>query len=590
MIGEVVVDRGAERYRVAQHELARLERGDGLPVEEQDGVAEHGGNSRTDREHADEVQRVGCRHLADLRVRARHARAAQLVERFAQAELLADEPVHEPPTANLPARLEAAECDEQIAPRRQARFALQEIAKHDAVAREQLPRARFDIACRRRDRGEQRPPPGTGGQRPQGMRWTLAVAIARAPDRFLPLAHRRHTRRGRIAIERALHFTALAIHEHAQAREPVRGREAGSDELPQRVFELLRAGIERLDEVAQERRAARSEMVAHARGERGQHRRFHLRDRRTCPQPPHIAAQHQRERCRPRRRIARRACRRRHRIADERDDPERHQAVLADERRGRRDRGLELRGATCTRVNQRGFERRRRGFELRRLFGERRGHRRIERAAHHPLGVHRSTFAARSERAPQRRGIEVRVRRGRARRAPGLVAGSDRFAQRRRKLLERRHRARDLIDRGHDLRLLLGRELRLGLGLALPRREPAPHDLPAQAQLIEPLRIVAVQPRRQDLALPRTGRSLEALQLLEHAPEPIRTDQLRAARHALPAQQEPHQRRRAHRFDLAPELRERQAMDAREHAAIAPLGLGELVAIVRDHQRLAHRP
>jgi len=106
-----------------------------------------------------------------------------------------------------------------------------------------------------------------------------------------------------------------------------------------------------------------------------------------------------------------------------------------------------------------------------------------------------------------------------------------------------------VIDRGHDLGLLLGRHRRLGLRLA--RRQPAPHDVTVQAQLIQPLRIVAVQPRRQHLALPRTGRGLESLQLLDHAAEAVAADQLRAARDALPAQQEPHQRRGAHRLDLA---------------------------------------
>ena len=80
-----------------------------------------------------------------------------------------------------------------------------------------------------------------------------------------------------------------------------------------------------------------------------------------------------------------------------------------------------------------------------------------------------------------------------------------------------------------------------------------------------------MQARRQDLALPRAGGGLEALQLLDDAREPVGADQLGVAGDALPAQHEPHQRRRAHRLDLLAQPGEREAMDAREHAAIAPL-------------------
>ena len=73
------------------------------------------------------------------------AHAAQLVERLGQRELLADEAGDEPAAADLAARLEPAQRDEQIAPRRQARLAREQIAEHDAVAQQQLARRRLGI-------------------------------------------------------------------------------------------------------------------------------------------------------------------------------------------------------------------------------------------------------------------------------------------------------------------------------------------------------------------------------------------------------------------------------------------------------------
>ena len=75
--------------------------------------------------------------------------------------------------------------------------------------------------------------------------------------------------------------------------------------------------------------------------------------------------------------------------------------------------------------------------------------------------------------------------------------------------------------RGDGLGVGLGLRVGVGLGGGAARAEPAPHDLTGEAELIEPARIVAVQARRQDLALPRAGGGLEALELLDHrAPSP----------------------------------------------------------------------
>src|SRR6185436_4571316 len=93
----------------------------------------------------------------------------------------------------------------------------------------------------------------------------------------------------------------------------------------------------------------------------------------------------------------------------------------------------------------------------------------------------------------------------------------------------------------------------VGLGGRAPRAEAAPHHVTGEAHLVEPARVVAVEARWQHLALPRAGRGLEALELLDDPAEALGTDQLRVAGDALPAEQEAHQRGRAHRLDLLAE-------------------------------------
>ena len=90
------------------------------------------------------------------------------------------------------------------------------------------------------------------------------------------------------------------------------------------------------------------------------------------------------------------------------------------------------------------------------------------------------------------------------------------------------------------------------VGLAVADRQPAPGDLAGQAQLIQPLAAVAVDPGGQDRVLPGPGGQLEALQLLdngEHA-EPALAPGARV--HVLPAQQEPHEVPGGDRLDLGP--------------------------------------
>src|SRR5262249_20902820 len=108
---------------------------------------------------------------------------------------------------------------------------------------------------------------------------------------------------------------------------------------------------------------------------------------------------------------------------------------------------------------------------------------------------------------------------------------------------------------------------------------PAPGDLPRQAQLIERRAIVAADPRRQDVALPRSRRRLEALELRENLGETLRAVELRPRRDVLPAEEEAEEVLRRRRLDLAPQPPERQPVDAREQRPLAPLGLGRALAV-----------
>src|SRR5207253_135478 len=85
----------------------------------------------------------------------------QRLDRLWQRELLADEAGDEAAAPHLPARLERAERAEQCAPRRDPRLARRELARHHAVATEELAReAHRPGVVRRllRRAPEQRPP------------------------------------------------------------------------------------------------------------------------------------------------------------------------------------------------------------------------------------------------------------------------------------------------------------------------------------------------------------------------------------------------------------------------------------------------
>ena len=124
-----------------------------------------------------------------------------------------------------------------------------------------------------------------------------------------------------------------------------------------------------------------------------------------------------------------------------------------------------------------------------------------------------------------------------------------------------------------------GRLVALPFGRRVPvadgaRPQPRPGELPGEAALVEPGRLVAGEARRQDLALPGAGRRLEAFELADHGIERLRPFHPRVGRDALPVEQEAQEVARRHRLDLGPQPLDGVAVDAREQPALAPfLGL-----------------
>ena len=91
--------------------------------------------------------------------------------------------------------------------------------------------------------------------------------------------------------------------------------------------------------------------------------------------------------------------------------------------------------------------------------------------------------------------------------------------------------------------------------------------------MLEIRRIVQIDARRQHVALPRRRRQLDALQLRDDLRDPVALVQLRARLHVLPAQQEADEVGRRDRFDLLAQPADGEAMDARQEATLAPVGL-----------------
>src|SRR6476646_8487255 len=106
------------------------------------------------------------------------------------------------------------------------------------------------------------------------------------------------------------------------------------------------------------------------------------------------------------------------------------------------------------------------------------------------------------------------------------------------------------------------------------RPQPRPGDMPGEAAIVEPGRLVAAEPRRQDLALPGAGGRLKTFELTDHRIDRMRPFHAGVGGHALPAQQETQEVARRHRLDLGSQSFDGVTVNARQQPALAPfLGL-----------------
>ena len=113
---------------------------------------------------------------------------------------------------------------------------------------------------------------------------------------------------------------------------------------------------------------------------------------------------------------------------------------------------------------------------------------------------------------------------------------------------------------------MLSREERDRGGADRRSRSPAPTprrptNAPGETQRVQKGRIVLLDPRGEDVALPRRGGNLEAVELLDDRRETFQPRGPMLTVHPLPGEQEPHEIRRAHRLDLRAKAIERVAMD-----------------------------
>ena len=104
----------------------------------------------------------------------------------------------------------------------------------------------------------------------------------------------------------------------------------------------------------------------------------------------------------------------------------------------------------------------------------------------------------------------------------------------------------------------------------IARPQPRPGDAPGEALIVEPGRLVAGDPRRQDLGLPGAGRGLEAFELADQDFERVGPFHPRLRRDALPAEQKAQKVARSDRLDLGAQPVDGVAVDAGEQPALAP--------------------
>ncbi len=102
------------------------------------------------------------------------------------------------------------------------------------------------------------------------------------------------------------------------------------------------------------------------------------------------------------------------------------------------------------------------------------------------------------------------------------------------------------------------------------RREAAPADRAGEAELIENVRIVVRDAARENLLFPGSCRRFESLQLLQRFERAALAEQARLRRDVLPAEQPAHELRGSHGLNLFAQRSQREAVNAREQAAVAP--------------------
>src|SRR5262249_19517761 len=89
-------------------------------------------------------------------------------------------------------------------------------------------------------------------------------------------------------------------------------------------------------------------------------------------------------------------------------------------------------------------------------------------------------------------------------------------------------------------------------GAVRPRPQPRPGGAAAEATLVEPGRLIALEARRKDLALPRRRRRFETLDLPDQRVERLRAFHARIGAHVLPGEQKAQEIAGRHRLDLGP--------------------------------------
>jgi NAD(P)-dependent dehydrogenase (short-subunit alcohol dehydrogenase family) len=105
------------------------------------------------------------------------------------------------------------------------------------------------------------------------------------------------------------------------------------------------------------------------------------------------------------------------------------------------------------------------------------------------------------------------------------------------------------------------------------RGEPGPDESSRTAMLIQPLRFIFRDSRRNDLGLPSAGGRFVAFELIEHRLQRIGPLHPRPGQHSLPFAEKPQEVSSLHRFDFRAQTFHGVAMNAGEQSAFAPLFL-----------------